>query len=178
MRKTALNGSLLGPHRSACRPSLCQRVAPLPFLVVTNPPGTKNPRCNFAFFHSHRCRGCALCQPGEDCPSAPTPPTSRHNQSAILGPTAAAVCSVGAAVWGWDPPGWAPSFPPPPSRGGEGSFGGPPLCSAGLLSPFLPPRAPFRALCSPHFPTARSHSPSFKRFTNYPNEVRRDQTLL
>lgn len=54
--------------------------------------------------------------------------------------------------------------PPPPS-----------LAAAGDVSPLSILSG---ALCSPHFPTAQSHSPSFKRFINYPNEVRRDQTLL
>lgn len=58
----------------------------------------------------------------------------------------------------------AARWPPPPS-----------LLTAGDVSPLSILSG---ALCSPHFPTAQSHSPSFKRFINYPNEVRRDQTLL
>lgn len=71
---------------------------------------------------------------------------------------------------------WPPSPPLRPLR----------FCRSPLAHPrmFLSPPFPIlarllsEALCSPHFPTAQSHSPSFKRFTNYPNEVRRDQTLL
>lgn len=145
---------------------------------------TFDPRCSFPF-STAIAAGAPCSAGGACCVSAPIPPTSQHSQSAISsaisGPMAAALCSVGAAVWGWDPRDGL--FPPsPPFQRRLRELWGPPQVTPcalqSLLSPFLPPRAPFRALCSPHFPTARSHSPSFKRFTNYPNEVRRDQTLL
>lgn len=113
---------------------------------------TFDPRCSFPF-STAIAAGAPCSAGGACCASAPTPPTSQHSQSAISsvisGPMAAALCSVGAAVWGWDPrDGIFPSPPPPFPKAAQGALGSPPghpLCSA--VAP-LPLSAPTRSFQS------------------------------